>query len=285
MPKPPTNSLYTPFLPNLQAKMTEPRLAEQMKEAVDQDQAAFHMQMCLKGAMMSRGIYEQFPQAPPLQRAERYIWDPVKEAAWTPGVQWPRLGALLQDWLKQTPTMATDDIVVGIMNMREFFRSHDGPFSWFPNERLDMNIIYMVRALAPLSRRLNMAIRRIILAGPEDERTMMVRAFQEPDMYRVISEALRSEPRHSFLNPLFRKDCEIALACASANLNDKNPDLLPMRFCLERAAVLARRLPAICAHASLWNDKLPSPSVLANYFSATDEPEVIIKAAYIIGYA
>jgi hypothetical protein len=271
--------------------MTEmPRLAVQMKDAVDQDQAAFHMQMCLKGAMMTRGIYEQFPEAPPLQRAERYVWDPIKESVWTPR-NWPRLSTLLRAWLSETPTMAIDDIVVGIMNMREFFRCPedlkiDVPwFSWFPNDRMDMTIIYMVRTLAPPSRRLNMAIRRIILAGPEDERTMMVRAFQEPDMYRVISEALKQAPRHSFLNPLFRKDCEIALACASANLNDKNPDLLPMRFCLERAAVLARRLPAISAHVSLWNDKLPSPSVLANYFSATDEPEVIIKAAHIIGYA
>jgi len=263
-----------------------PRLAEQMKGVADQDIAAFHMQMILKGAMMDRGIYEQFPAAPPLQRAERYIWDPVKEAAWTPGGQWPRLGALLKDWLSQTPTMETDDIVVGIMNMREFFRSSEGPwFSWFPSELLDMTIIYMVRNMAPPSRALNMAIRRIILAGPEDERTMMVRAFQEPDMCRVISHALRAEPRHSFLNMQFRKDCEIALACASANLNDKNPDLAALRFCLGRAAVLARRLPAICAHFALRQDGPLTPERLANYFSWTDEPEVIIKAAYIIGYA
>ena len=175
-----------------------------------------------------------------------------------------------------------DEIVFGIMNMREFFRSHDGPFCWFPNERLDMTIIYMVRTLAPPSRRLNMAIRRIILAGPEDERTMMVRAFQEHDMYRVISEALKQPPRHTLLNVEFRKDCQIALACASANLNDKNPELVPLQFCIRRAAELARRWP-IVQHYIRTREIPETPANYDYMVGWQDGPELMRLCADIIG--
>jgi hypothetical protein len=261
-----------------------PRLAEQMKEAADMDSAAFHAQMIIKGALMSRGIYVQFPAPIPLQRAERYRWDPVKEAGLCVEAltgQHMRLAAVVRGWCAATPTMTSDEIISGFHNMREFFKGNDG-WPWFEREMMDITILYAIRTWAPPSRVLSMAIRRMIMADAEDERSIVVRSVQEPYMSEYLSRALKEAPRDTLLNVAFRNDCQIALAIASMNLNDKNPELVPLQFCIRRAAELARRWPLV-QHYIRTHEMPETPANYDYMVGWQDGPALMRACADIIG--
>jgi hypothetical protein len=269
----------------------EPALIKELQLAIDQDAEAFNQQMIIKQGLIRRNIY-QFPEAPPLERQNHYIFNPIRDSEYKPTVSgYVRLASVLQAWMDLTPTLTVEEIVDGIMQIRDFFdREH---ISWMHPSIRDMSIIHMLRSKAPESQNLNMAIRRIILSGPESERTMLVRSFHDPHMARSIAYALLNIEADTFSSPMFRKDCEIALACAFLDLGEvlyhqacefgpmpySLEKLQALSFCVRTAATLMVRIPLI-RHHNLYPLTLDD---LQRYMNWGDDIRITNKCAYIIG--
>ena len=260
-------------------------LIDELQLAVDQDATAFNHQMFIKQALIERNIM-QFPDPPQLERQNHYVFDPIKEAEFKPTVSgYVRLASALQAWMDTIPHLTVVEIVDGIMQMRNFFdREH---ISWMHPTVRDMSIIYMLRSKAPASQNLNMAIRRIILLDK-----VLVYSFNDPYMFRTVAYALKHEPRATFTDHMFRKDCEIALArayteslyeeaCEFGPIPYSKEELFALSLCVRRAIALMVRLPAIRHH---YGAPL-SLDALQLYMHWGDDIQITYKCAYIIGLA
>lgn len=253
-------------------------LFDTLKLAAMQDYDAIGHQMQIRIALINRGIYA-FQEPPPLERQNHYVFDPIKDAEYKPFQGgYVHIANALQTWMDSTLRLSVIEIIDGILQMRTFFQNES--ISWMHPTIRDMSIIHMLRTKAPPSQNLNIAIRTLILDGPESERTMMVRAFQETDVYDAIGRALQRPPRDMFLSTIFRRDCEIALACASINLNDGAESLLALRYCVQHAAPWMRRIPLIMHHH--WYEPL-TVEAMQQYMSWSEEPVVAAKCAQIMG--
>jgi hypothetical protein len=94
---------------------------------------------------------------PPLQRAERFVWDLQveiqKNAATIRGV-WPQVADTISDWAEGIITVRE-----GVEDLKEIIRFF-GP--WFP--QADLSVLYFLRAHVPQTEILSRVIRRAIMA-------------------------------------------------------------------------------------------------------------------------
>lgn len=201
-----------------------------------------------------------------------------------------RVATTLQMWMDTTPHLTVEKIIHGINQIRDFFRVRELQ-TWIHPSLLDMTVVYMLRTRAPPSQPLSMAIRRMIIS---EKFNLLVSIFDTPSRFRVIARNLAVEPRNVFTHPTFRKDCEIALACAyndggdplfnDANALGQKPlvgrdRLKALGLCIIEAHTFVRRLPLIRYHV----DAPLTIDDLHKFNGSTRDIRITAMCAHIMG--
>ncbi len=132
------------------------------------------------------------PPPPPLQRAERFIWDPqaeIQKNATAIKDGWPQVAATMIDWAEGIITVAE-----GVEDLKEIIRFFA---PWFPQAAL--SIIYFLRVYVPQTEVLSRVIRRAIMVHD------VVASIRDKDNYPEWSK------RGCLLNEDFALDVAVAL--------------------------------------------------------------------------
>ncbi len=140
------------------------------------------------------------PPPPPLQRAERFLWDPqmeIQRNATAIRDGWPQVAATIIDWAEGIITVAE-----GVADLKEIILFFTSGWPWFPHNLTALSIIYFLRVHVPQTEVLSRVIRRAIMAHD------VAASIRDKDNYPEWTSAKK---RGCLLNEDFALDVAVAL--------------------------------------------------------------------------